>query len=157
MSDRSVEHTTIVVERAYDAPLDRVFAAWADPQAKARWFHGSDGEFELDFREGGWERGRGSLPGGREYAFEALYREIVPDARIVYTYDMFVDRVRISVSLVTAEFRAEGGGTRLVFTEQGAFLDGHETSASRDQGWGSLLDSLGRWLGPSRESGGNSS
>jgi uncharacterized protein YndB with AHSA1/START domain len=146
MIDRSVEHAAFVVERVYDVSPDRVFAAWSDPQAKARWFDGSEGEFELDFRVGGWERGRGTLPDGREYAFEALYRDIVPDRRILYTYDMLLDGIRISVSVATAEFEPERNGTRLVFTEQGAFLDGHETLARREQGMGSLLDSLGQWL-----------
>jgi uncharacterized protein YndB with AHSA1/START domain len=154
MIDRSIEHATFVVERVYDVSPGRVFAAWSDPQAKARWFDGSEGEFELDFRIGGWERGRGALPDGREYAFEALYRDIVPDRRIVYTYDMLVDGIRISVSVATAEFEPEGDGTRLVFTEQGAFLDGHETPARREQGMGSLLDSLGQWLQNSRSDGG---
>jgi uncharacterized protein YndB with AHSA1/START domain len=154
MIDRSVEHAAFVVERVYDVSRDRVFAAWSDPQAKARWFDGSEGEFELDFRVGGWERGRGALPDGREYAFEALYSDIVPDRRIVYTYDMLVDGIRISVSVATAEFEPEGDGTRLVFTEQGAFLDGHEMPARREQGMGSLLDSLGQWLQSGRSDGG---
>ena len=86
------------------------------------------------------------LPDGREYAFEALYRDIVPGQRIVYTYDMLLDGIRISVSIATVEFQREGDGTRLAFTEQGAFLDGHEMPARREQGMGSLLDSLGQWL-----------
>ena len=154
MIHRLVEHATIVVERVYDVSVERVFAAWSDPEAKARWFHSADGEFELDFRVGGWERGHGPLPDGREYAFEAQYRDIVPDRRIVYTYDMFVDGTRISVSVATAEFAPEGDATRLVFTEQAAFLDGHEPPARREQGWGSLLDSLEQWLERSRSDGG---
>jgi uncharacterized protein YndB with AHSA1/START domain len=154
MSERSVEHATFVVERAYDAPPDRVFAAWSDPRAKSRWFDGSEGEFELDFRVGGWERGRGTAPDGREYTFQALYQDIVPGRRIVYTYDMLLDGTRISVSVATAEFRPERDGTRLVFTEQGAFLDGHEMPARREQGMGSLLASLGEWLQSNRSGGG---
>jgi uncharacterized protein YndB with AHSA1/START domain len=146
MSERSVEHATFVVERVYGVAPDRVFAAWSDPRAKARWFNDSEAEYELDFSVGGWERGRGPLPDGREYAMEAQYRDIVPDRRIVYTYEMLVDGIRISVSVATVELEPEGNGTRLVFTEQGAFLDGHETPARREQGMGSLLDSLGRWL-----------
>jgi|GraSoiStandDraft_29_1057270.scaffolds.fasta_scaffold49011_2 uncharacterized protein YndB with AHSA1/START domain len=146
MSERSVEHATFVLERTYDASSDRVFAAWSDPEAKARWFDGSDGEFELDFRVGGWESGRGTLPDGREYSFRALYQDIVPGRRIVYTYDMLLDGTRISVSVATVEFRLERDRTRLVFTEQAAFLDGHERPGRREQGMGSLLDSLREWL-----------
>jgi uncharacterized protein YndB with AHSA1/START domain len=142
------------VERVYDAPPDRVFTAWSDPRAKARWIDGSEGEFELDFRVGGWERHRGTAPDGREYTFQALYQDIVPGLRIVYTYDMLLDGTRISVSVATAEFRPERDGTRLVFTEQGAFLDGHEMAARREQGMGSLLASLGEWLQSNRSGGG---
>jgi hypothetical protein len=48
--------------------------------------------------------------------------------------------------VATVEFRLERDRTRLVFTEQAAFLDGHERPARREQGMGSLLDSLGEWL-----------
>jgi len=154
MSERSVEHATFVVERRYEAPPERAFAAWADPEAKARWYVDSDAFLELDFRVGGRERSRGTAPDGNAYAYEALYQDIVPARRIVYTYGMLLDGVRISVSLATAEFNPEGDGTRLVFTEQGAFLDGHEMPAQREQGMGSLLDSLGHWLQSSRTDGG---
>jgi uncharacterized protein YndB with AHSA1/START domain len=146
MSERSVEHAAFVVERTYDASPDRVFAAWSDPRAKARWFDGSEGEVELDFRVGGWERRRGTGPDGREYTFRAFFQDIVPGRRIVYTYDMLLDGTRISVSVATAEFKPESDGTRLVYTEQSAFLDGHVMPTEREQGMGSLLDSLAEWL-----------
>jgi uncharacterized protein YndB with AHSA1/START domain len=146
MSERSVDHATFVVERSYDAAPDRVFAAWSDPQAKARWFGGSDERFELDFRVGGRERRRGIDAEGNAYTFQALYQDIVPASRIVYTYDMLVGATRISVSVATVEFRPQGAGTRLVFTEQGVFLDGHDTPARREHGMGSLLDALGAEL-----------
>ena len=143
MSGRSVEHATFVVERRYDASPERVFAAWADPKAKARWFVDSAADLELDFRVGGRERNRGTAPDGNAFRYEALYQDIVPAERIVYTYDMHLQETRISVSLATVEFRRVGdNGTRLVFTEQGAFLDGHEFRARRVGGWGSLLDAL---------------
>ena len=155
MSERSIEHARFVVERVYDASPDRTFAAWSDPQAKARWFDDSDAEVvEHDFRVGGWERRRGTAPDGRGYIFQALYQDIVPSRRIVYTYDMLLDGTRISVSVATAEFRPERDRTRLVYTEQSAFLDGHEPPAQREQGMGSLLDALGSWLQSNRSDSG---
>jgi uncharacterized protein YndB with AHSA1/START domain len=144
MGERSVEHATFVVERTYDASPSRVFAAWADRAAKARWF-GADDEFELDFRVGGHERRRGSA-GDRVYTVEARYQDLVPDERIVYSYDMRFDEERISVSLSTVELAPAGDGTRLTYTEQGAFLDGLDTPDQREQGMGGLLEALGRYL-----------
>ena len=146
MSERSVEHATIVIERRYPASPERTFAAWAEVAAKARWFGVSEGELELDFRVGGEERHRGTLPDGRVYTYEAVYQDIVRPRRILYTYEMHLDDSRISISLATVEFTPEHDCTRLVFTEQGAFLDGHEPAASRDEGMGGLLDALGKEL-----------
>jgi uncharacterized protein YndB with AHSA1/START domain len=144
MTERSVEHATFAVERTYEAAPPRVFAAWADPEAKARWFgdpgQGSE-DFELDFRVGGREFNRGTVE-GQQYTFEARYEDIVPDERIVYSYDMHLDGTRISVSLATVELKPAEAGTRLIFTEQGAFLDGLDTPGLREQGTGSLLDAL---------------
>jgi uncharacterized protein YndB with AHSA1/START domain len=152
MSERSVEHATFVVERSYDAPPERVFAAWADAAAKARWFGSSEDRFELDFCVGGRELLQGTDPDGNNYTFEALYQDIVAGQRIVYTYDMLLAKTRISVSVATVEFRPDGVGTRLVFTEQGAFLDGHDTPARREHGMGSLLDELDAELRSGRAS-----
>ena len=145
MTERSVTHATFVVERTYDTSPARVFAAWTEPAAKARWF-ARDAEFELDFRLGGRELNRGRAPNGQVYSYEARFQDIVPGERIVYTYEMHSDETRISVSLATVEFKHDGAGTRLIYTEQGAFLDGHDTPAQREQGSGGLLDALGEEL-----------
>jgi uncharacterized protein YndB with AHSA1/START domain len=149
MTGRSVEHATFAVERTYEASPARVFAAWADPAAKGRWFGSPDdraGELELDFRVGGRELNRGTAPTGQTYTFEAYYQDIVPDERIVYTYEMQLDDQRISVSLATVELTPLAAGTRLIYTEQGAFLDGLDAPAQREQGTGGLLDALGEEL-----------
>jgi uncharacterized protein YndB with AHSA1/START domain len=146
MSEISVEHATIVIERRYPASPERTFAAWADVAAKARWLGVPEGELELDFRVGGLESHSGTLPDRRVYAYQGVYQDIVRPRRILYTYEMHLDDSRISVSLATVEFTPEHDGTRLVFTEQGAFLDGHEPPRRRDEGMGSLLDALGKEL-----------
>jgi len=147
MTERSVTHATFAIERNYDASPARVFAAWADPKAKARWFVGPDdwesSDHVLDFRVGGRESVSGGPAGGPVHTYQARYQDIVPDRRIVTTYDMHLDDVRISVSLATIELEpGEGGGTRLVYTEQGAYLDGHDVPEQREQGTRDLLDAL---------------
>lgn len=66
MTKRSAHHATFVIERSYAAPPARVFAAWADAKAKARWFVGPDewekSDHKLDFRVGGKESVSGGPP-----------------------------------------------------------------------------------------------
>jgi uncharacterized protein YndB with AHSA1/START domain len=150
VTDRSVTHSTFVVERSYDASAARVFAAWADPEAKARWFAGPEewevGPHELDFREGGSEVSSGGPKEGPVHRYRAIYWEVVPNERIVFTYELLIDEVRSSVSLVTVELERDGDGTRLTLTEHGAFFDGLEDPAVRPGGFGSILDALAREL-----------
>lgn len=150
MSKRSVVHATFVVERLYDAKPERVFTAWASAEAKGHWFSGPDewqrSDHELDFRVGGREHLSGGPPGGPVHVYDALYQDIVANERIVISYDMHLDDRRISVSLATVEFRADGQGTRLKYTEQGAFLDGFDDPSLREHGTAELLDQLGMAL-----------
>ena len=146
MTLSTVVHDTFVIERTYDAPVKLVFEAWADPTRKARWFVGSvdalGAGYDLDFRVGGRETFRGGPPGGTVHTYESRYHDIVPEQRIVYTYVMYADETQISVSVATVEFRGEGDVTHLVLTEQGVFLDGHDTAAQREEGTRTFLESL---------------
>ena len=78
MTERSVTHAKFVVERTYDASPARVFAAWADPAAKARWFGQPD---EFDFTVGGREINRGGPEGGHSQAVDAPHNEEIHRAR----------------------------------------------------------------------------
>ena len=149
MIQRTAEHGTFVLSRTYPVAPDRVFAAWASKDAKARWF-GAPGEVNesltLDFRIGGTETNMGGPPDGPVYTYEATYQDIVTDQRIVYGYIMKADADLISVSVTTVEFADAGNGTILTFTEQGVFLDGHDTPAIREKGTSELLEQLGAAL-----------
>jgi len=126
MTDRSAVHDTFVIDRHFNAAPARVFQAFADPQAKAEWFGGpaeTKREDEtFDFREGGRESTVSTFDDGTRFGFYATYVDIVPDERIVYTYEMSMNGQRISASVVTVEVRAAGGGTDFVLTEQGVYL-----------------------------------
>ncbi|MFV5994177.1 SRPBCC family protein [Streptomyces sp. NPDC056231] len=142
MTDHVVTHATFTLERLYAASPATVFAAWAAPEAKARWFSGPGAEHELDFRVGGREVNRGRSGGGPVLTFESWYRDIVQDERIVYTSTLSEGQDLATVSLTTVEFHPEGGGTRLLLTEQSTFLDGREEPSWRKQGTGKWLDAL---------------
>jgi uncharacterized protein YndB with AHSA1/START domain len=142
----TVTHDTFVIERSYDAPVAAVFRAFADPKRKARWYAGSvealGNGYELDFRVGGREVNHGGPPGGPLYTYSAEFRDIVVGRRIVSTTEMLADRTRISVTVATVEFHEVGETTRLVLTEQGAYLDGLDTAVQREHGTRLLLDAL---------------
>jgi uncharacterized protein YndB with AHSA1/START domain len=146
MTERSTRHATFTIERALAARPERVFHAYANAKAKARWFVGPDdwerSDHKLDFRVGGRESVSGGPPGGPVHYYNGLYQDIVPNERIVLTYEMHLDKTRISVSLGTTEFKPHGKGTKLVYTEQSVFLDGHDDAGAREHGTRGLLDNL---------------
>jgi uncharacterized protein YndB with AHSA1/START domain len=141
-----VAHASFHLERRYDAPVERVWRTLTDEAAKQRWFGGMPGEWvvlelHMDVREGGRERAKGRWKSGVVSTFDAVYLDVVPHERLVYSYVMHLDDRKISVSLATMELQSE----KLLVTEQGAFLDGYDAGA-REHGTGYLLDRLGASL-----------
>src|ERR1017187_4621780 len=145
--DRYVTHATFSLERSYPVSAARVFAAWADPAAKARWFApGPDSGHQLDFRVGGREVNHGGPESGPVLSFESFYRDIVPDERIVYSSTLSAGDDVVTVSVTTVELTPVELSTRLVLTEQGTFLDGREEPDWRERGTAAWLDALGAEL-----------
>ena len=148
---RSVVHGAFHIERAYDATADEVYRALSEEAAKSRWFIGPAGwrliERVMDFRVGGRERVKGRHESGVVTTFDAVYQDIIPRERIVYTYEMRVDDRKISVSLATLQIKPAGERrAKLLVDEQGAFLDGYNDTGARERGTGDLLDKLGASL-----------
>jgi uncharacterized protein YndB with AHSA1/START domain len=148
---RSVVHAVFHLERTYDAPVSRVWKALTDETAKAKWFSGPPDRWQLlerhmDVRVGGTERAKGRWEGGMVSTFDAIYHDVVPNERLVYSYVMHLNDRKISVSLATMQLTADGGKTTLKVSEQGAFLDGYDDAGSRERGTGFLLDALGASL-----------
>jgi uncharacterized protein YndB with AHSA1/START domain len=133
----------------YDASPTRVFAAWSDIEIKAKWFIGPEGwtivKRETEFKPGGHEILEGRFENKLETEYVARFHEIVANERIVYVYDMYLNGKHHSLSLSTVEIAPADGGTRLVYTEQIAYLDGTSGvrgTASREHGVGWHLDNL---------------
>jgi uncharacterized protein YndB with AHSA1/START domain len=154
MNARSVIHDTFTIERTYPATPSRVFAAFSSAEAKNIWGDTGDlapaagdaGVSEFDFRVGGRER-FGHKWQGTTFRYDALYYDIVPDQRIVYSYEMYADDARISVSVATIEFAKSGDGTALTYTEQGAYLDGIDGPAAPGLRKGGTTEMLGNLTG----------
>ena len=125
----------------------QVFMAWSNPTVKARWFVGPRGQWkervrEFDFRVGGRERLVGRFIDGTTSTFDARFLDIVPEQRIIYTYDMLGGQKRISVSLTTLEFTPLGSGTHFRYREQALFLDGYDDGGKREKRTVVLLDQM---------------
>ena len=145
MKQRSVTHATFVIERNYPASPERVFGAFSDRAKKRRWFTDDKeckpDEFEMDFRVGGGERSSFRAR-GVTCTNDTVYRDIVPNRRIVMAYTMTLGDQRISSSHATIELIPSGQGTDLIFTEQAAFFEGADGAQMREEGWHKLLDQL---------------
>ncbi len=146
-SARSIKHGSFVIERRLDYSPELVYRAWTQQDAKARWFNGpvdkwTESVRQMDVRVGGRDVLIGKFIDGSESRFEAQYLDVVPEKRLVYVYDMYFQGKKLSVTLASIEFVAAGKGTKLLVTEQHAFLDGHEDGGSRERGTLQLMHNL---------------
>lgn len=153
METAPVVHDTFVLRRAYPLSVDRLFAAFADPAKKRRWFAEADTHdveaYEMDFRPGGLERFTYRFrPGtpfpGVELSSEGVFQEIAAGQRVVTASRMLLGGRCISASLITIEITPAGDGCELVCTHQGAFFEGSDGPQMRRAGWETLFDKLAR-------------
>jgi uncharacterized protein YndB with AHSA1/START domain len=105
---------TIVITREFEAPPERVFRAYTDPDLLIQWLGPRRLEMRIDEyggRTGGSYRYVHLDEDGTEYAFRGVFHEVRPDERIVqtFTYEDYPD----GVSLETATFEDLGGRTRV--------------------------------------------
>ncbi len=153
-SESSIIHNTFVIERNYPQPPDRVYAAFAQPARKRRWYAEGDHEiqeFEMEFRVGGSERLKyrfkeGHPIAGSEIANESIYHDIVPEKRIVMVSKMSLNGKPIVVMLATFEFLTSDTGTDLILTHQGAYIEWPDGPQMIEAGWRGLLERLSKEL-----------
>jgi uncharacterized protein YndB with AHSA1/START domain len=142
-----VTRPSLTLTRHLNAAPEKVYAAWADPQKLMQWFGPSKVtagtvEADVDLRVGGRYRISFDTNDGEHREVGGVYREVVPGARLVFTWAWHSTPER--ESLVTVAIKADGGGTLLTlhheqFADEAA-RDGHEA------GWTSTLDKLEDYL-----------
>lgn len=141
-----VEHTTFVIERELAGSPRHAFRFFAEPALKARWNECHPDwtvlEERFEFHVGGVEARRWRTGDGGEQTFLATYLDIMPARRIIYAFDMTQGGRRVSASLATVELVADGGRTRMLFTEQMAYLAGTRSMQMRISGTGDGFDKL---------------
>ncbi|MFL5813255.1 MAG: SRPBCC family protein [Bdellovibrionia bacterium] len=154
MKASKVTHGTFTIDRTYKASAEAVFSAWSNLESRAQWFVGPTDwtpiRRELEFRVGGKEVLHGRFANGYEPLYESRFHSIVGNERIVFVYDMYLNGEHHSVSLASVEIESlEPGKTRLIFTEQVAFMDGtdgQDGTKDRKEGTQELLKLLAVFL-----------
>jgi uncharacterized protein YndB with AHSA1/START domain len=117
----------IVVTRVFDAPRELVFRAYTDPDAIPHWWGPrrlTTTVDKMDVRPGGVWRYVHQDADGNEYAFNGVYREVVPPERLVSTFEFEGMPGHVSVDTLTLE--EHDGKTTLTTTSR------FETPEDRD-------------------------
>jgi uncharacterized protein YndB with AHSA1/START domain len=145
MSTKLATKPSLTLKRRLNAPPAKVYAAWTDPEKIARWWGPAGAEVlraETDVRVGGRFYRLMRTPDGEEHGVGGVYREVVPNEKLVFTWAWRSTPER--ESLVTVALRHDGDGTLLTLTHE-QFFD----EAARDNhrgGWTGALDKLERYL-----------
>jgi len=144
MSTQTATKPSLTIKRRLNAPPAKVYAAWTDPQMIARWF-GPAGvesvEAKTDLRIGGRYHIIMHVPGDRHDVM-GVYREVVPNEKLVFTWAWKSTPER--ESLVTVELKGDGTGTVLTLTHE-HFFD--EAARDRHQhGWDGSFERLSQYL-----------
>jgi uncharacterized protein YndB with AHSA1/START domain len=143
-------HATLVFEREIPAPVEEVFAAFADPVARSEWGAPSDTAVviydEADFREGGQDRFRCGSKADPNIHGMTRYLEIIANRRVVSSETIVVDGKRLCASLTTLELTPHGEKTKLKSTTQIASFISEDMVKGHETGNNASLDSLVRYF-----------
>ena len=146
MADQDLRHTTLNLERICAAPLERVFAAFADPVARARWGNPSESSAfaydEVDFREGGVDVFHCGEKSDPQYRGVTRYYDIVPNRRIVSSEVVEVQGRKLLITMATVTFEPAGAGTKVSVTAQLTSLAGEHMLEGAKIGHNAALDNL---------------
>jgi len=142
------EKTRLEISRVIEAPRDRVYAAWTDPEQLKQWFGPENvktRELVADARVGGTFRWDIINSEGEEMTMRGEFRELQPDKKIVFTWQWEDDEDwENHISIVTVELYDRDGGTELRLTHEQ--LPNEESRDGHTRGWESALDKLERLL-----------
>ena len=138
---------SLTLKRRINARREKVYAAWTDPEKIVAWFgpakvkQGSL-KAETDLRVGGSYRINFTREDGEFFQVGGVYREVVPNERLVFSWAWHSTPER--ESQVTVSLKPDGDGTLLTLHHEQLFdqaaRDGHE------RGWISTLDELGKYI-----------
>ena len=142
--------TVLRLTRRFEAPRERVFDAWTNPDVLRRWWAAQPdwegAEAEVDLRPGGRYRlSMRDTGSGATHTVAGEYTEVRRPERLAYTWSWEGEPTEMSGSertLVVVEFLEDGGATEVVLTHSG-FANG-QIREMHAHGWQGCLDNLGR-------------
>jgi uncharacterized protein YndB with AHSA1/START domain len=137
---------SVAIVRRIKATPARIWAAITQPELMLRWWGPDAGptlDVVADVRPGGRFSVVFRLMNGEEHNPTGIYREVVPEKKLVFTWDL--PGTPEPESLVTFRLEPFEGGTELTLTHE--HLPDEESRSSHEQGWRGLLDKLPLFLG----------
>jgi uncharacterized protein YndB with AHSA1/START domain len=148
MAVRSAVKPSLTLKRRFKAPPAKVFAAFTDPEKVKHWMGPGEMKAVLakgDMRVGGHYRWVMQAPTGQSHDVGGVYREIVPNEKLVFTWAWKAEPPDTPhESLVTVLFKADGDGTLLTLIHESLFDD--DSRNGHEQGWIGALDKLEKFV-----------
>ena len=136
---------SLTIKRRFNATPEKVFSAWTDPEKMKRWM-GPGQVFakhtESDPRVGGRYRIVMQAPSGEEFDVSGVFREVIANERLVYTWG--ATRMPDHETLITVTFKRDGDGTLFTLTHE-LFPDDDARDAHQG-GWNGAIDKLEKYL-----------
>jgi len=132
---------SLTLKRRLNAPAEKVYAAWTDPEKIIRWFGPDSGpvtKADIDLRVGGGFTIAFNTEDGEHHEVGGVYREVVPNEKLVFTWAWHTMKER--ESLVTVSIRRDGEGSLLTLLHEKFFDEAARDGHSR--GWTGSLDKL---------------
>jgi uncharacterized protein YndB with AHSA1/START domain len=145
MSTQTATKPSLTIKRRLKAPPAKVFAAWTDPEKVKRWIGPGEAKavsVECDVRTGGRYRWVMQTPSGEQHNVGGVYREVIPNEKLVFTWAWKSTPERESV--VTVLLKSDGEGTLLTLTHE-QFFD-EDARDRHEGGWTSALDKMDKFL-----------
>jgi uncharacterized protein YndB with AHSA1/START domain len=136
---------SLTIRRRFNAPPEKVYGAWTDPEQIQRWFGPAGAHTvraQADVRVGGRFLVAFQTPDGEEHEVSGVYRDIDPDAKLVFTWVWRSTPER--ESLVTVALAPDGGGTLMTFIHEQLFDE--TTRARHHTGWTQSFEKLAQFV-----------
>jgi uncharacterized protein YndB with AHSA1/START domain len=145
MATTTAVKPSLTIKRRFSAPPAKVFAAWTDPEKVKHWMGPGEVKVlkvESEPRKGGRYRWLMQAPSGEEHDVSGVYREFIPNEKLVFSWAWKTTPER--ESLVTVSIKPDGDGSIMTLTHE-QFFD-ESARDHNNQGWTSAIEKMEKYL-----------